>query len=78
MTTEAIRGKVQNYLDAIDDKKIKVIYTILKSEIEETLAEYSLTENQLSEVKERRKDYLSGKSEMMSWEEVKRQLCRKK
>ncbi len=78
MTTEAIRGKVQNYLDAIDDKKIKAIYTILKSEIEETLAEYSLTENQLSEVKERRKDYLSGKSEMMSWEEVKRQLGRKK
>ena len=59
-------------------KKIKAIYTILKSEIEETLAEYSLTENQLSEVKERRKDYLSGKSEMMSWEEVKRQLGRKK
>ena len=78
MTTEAIRGKVQNYLDAIDDKKIKAIYTILESEIEETLAEYSLTENQLSEVKERRKDYLSGKSEMMSWEEVKRQLGRKK
>ena len=78
MATEAIRGKVQNYLDAIDDKKIKAIYTILKSEIEETLAEYSLTENQLSEVKERRKDYLSGKSEMMSWEEVKRQLGRKK
>ena len=78
MTTEAIRGKVQNYLDAIDDKKIKAIYTILKSEIEETLAEYSLTENQLSEVKERRKDYLSGKYEMMSWEEVKRQLGRKK
>lgn len=67
MTTTAIRKRLISYLENAGDKEIKALYTLVEEKInrEET---YSLTDEQLSIVNERRADYLVGKDSGSSWQ----------
>jgi hypothetical protein len=71
MTEAAIRHKLQDYLEIADIKKIKALYTIFENEIEETLSNHGLTEDQMNIVEERRANYLVGKSKTHRWDDVK-------
>jgi len=69
MTTAAIREKLQEYIRVADDKKLKAIYTILKSEIEEA---YNHWNNPafVEEIERRSKEMENGKAKTYSWDEV--------
>jgi hypothetical protein len=77
MTAAAIRNKLQKYLEVADTKKIKAFYTMLETEIEETLLAHSLTDAQMEEVEKRRLAYLSGTSKVHNWEDVKNSIGEK-
>jgi hypothetical protein len=70
MTTQAIRERLHEYIRFADDKKLEAIYTMVEDDIVEEL---DLWENKdfLQEMKSRVDDFESGKTEAISWEEVK-------
>ena len=76
MTSTAIRSRVQEYLEVADSKKVKAFYTMLETEIEDTLSSYNLSDEQMKEVEKRRKSYLAGKSKTHSWLEAKSMLIK--
>ena len=76
MTATAIRTRLQEYLEVADSKKVKAFYTMLETEIEDTLSNYSLSPEQMKEVEKRRKSYLSGKSKTYSWEDAKSMIVK--
>jgi hypothetical protein len=41
MTTVALRQKLHQFIDAIEEKKIKAIYTLFENEIEQSEIEYT-------------------------------------
>ncbi len=77
MTVAAIREKIKNYVDDVDDKKVKALYTLLQDEIEES-ASFSLTKEQLQILDEEHALHIAGKSKSYSWEETKEILRGKK
>ena len=72
METTAIRRQLHNYLEVADDKKIKAIYTIMETDLSNTLPPYS--EELKTELKQRAADYKSGKSEVVTAEESKQRI----
>lgn len=58
MTTVAIRKKLANYMQVADDKKVKAIYALFESEIEQEELEYS--EDFKKELDRRYEYYKSG------------------
>ena len=76
MTASAKRTRLQEYLEVADSKKVKAFYTILETEIEDTLSNYNLSEEQMKEVEKRRKSYLAGKSKTHSWDEAKSMMIK--
>ena len=74
MTHAAIRSRLQSYLEVAEPKKVKAFYTMLETEIEETLSTYTLTDEQMKEVEKRRESCLSGKSKTHTWEESKKMI----
>ena len=68
MTTLTIRKKLMAYLADADDSKVKAIYTLLKSDIQEE-STFKLTEEQLQILDKERELYLSGKSKSHTREE---------
>lgn len=70
MTTQAIRERLHEYIRFADDKKLEAIYTMVEDDIVEEL---DLWENKdfLQEMKSRVDDFESGKTQAISWEEVK-------
>jgi putative addiction module component (TIGR02574 family) len=69
MTTTAIRKQLHQYIDNAEEKKLKAIYTMLESEIENN-AKSMLTEEQKNELDYRLEEYLNGKTKSYSWEET--------
>ena len=76
MTATAIRSRLQEYLEVADSKKVKAFYTMLETEIEDTLSNYPLSDEQMKEIEKRRKSYLAGKSKTYSWEEAKSMIVK--
>lgn len=70
MTTAAIREKLKTYVDDVDDKKVKALYTLLRDEIEERKS-FSFTKEQLSILEKEHALHIAGKSKSYSWEETK-------
>jgi hypothetical protein len=70
MTTQAIRERLHEYIRFADDKKLEAMYTMIEDDIVEEL---DLWENKdfLREMKSRVDDFESGKTQAISWEEVK-------
>lgn len=70
MTVKARREELLAYIAEADDRKVDALYTLLEAEIEDTHSSYTLTEEQLAIVEERRNDYMTGKASGSSWEEA--------
>lgn len=69
MRTSEIRQKLFEYIRVADDKKVKAIYTMIESEIQED--EDIWTDEFLNELNKRTAELESGKVKGHSWEEVK-------
>ncbi|MBD3748025.1 MAG: hypothetical protein IE931_00870 [Sphingobacteriales bacterium] len=77
MTIKAIREKLQDYIKTADDKKIKAIFTLVKSDIEE---KYNWWEDKefLDDLDEREKRYEAGLDRGYTLEEVKEEILKLK
>ncbi|OSZ82596.1 hypothetical protein CAP35_04835 [Chitinophagaceae bacterium IBVUCB1] len=69
MTVATIRKKLHEYLDTADDKKIKAMYTLLESEIEE----HGYSDEFIALLKKRENYYKNGGT-MISAEESKKRI----
>ena len=73
MNTTTIRQKLHEYIKVADDKKVKAIYTIVESDINE-MNEWWNDENFIAELDKRSSDLKSGKDKGVAWEELKKEL----
>jgi hypothetical protein len=76
MTTSAIRLKLQDYIQTVEDKKVKAIYTMFENEIEE-VSNHWQDESFAAEMKKRSKDIEKGIVKGKNWEDVKAKLLAK-
>jgi hypothetical protein len=76
MTTSAIRLKLQDYIQTVEDKKVKAIYTMFENEIEEVNNHWQ-DESFTAEMKKRSKDIEKGIVKGKNWEDVKAKLLAK-
>jgi Putative addiction module component len=65
MTAVALRNKLHTFIDSVEQKKLKAIYTLLESEIEDSSL---LSESQKHELDKRMAEYQNGKGENFSWQ----------
>ncbi len=70
MTISAIRKKLKTYVDGVDDKKVKALYTLLQDEIEDSDG-FSLSEEHLRILDKEHALHLSGQTKSYSWEDAK-------
>ncbi len=71
MTIAAIRKKLHEYLDTADDKKIKAMYTLLESEIEE----HTYSDEFIATLEDKYEVYkTTGKANLISAEESKKRV----
>jgi len=72
--TLELKEKIYNYIELADDKILEAISTLLETSIGQT---YTLTDEQLSQVEERRTKYLAGESKTYDWNEAKDMIGKK-
>jgi hypothetical protein len=77
MDTLTIRQKLYEYISKADDKKVKAIYTIIESDLNE-FYEWWNDKDLIAELDQRSADLKSGKDKGQSWEGVKKQLLKSK
>lgn len=70
MTISAIRNKLKTYVDGVDDKKVKALYTLLQDEIEERNG-FTLNEEHLRILDNEHALHLRGETKSYSWEDAK-------
>lgn len=73
MTTATIRQKLYDYIRVANDKKVKAIYTMLETEVEENYDHWN-DKAFVDELTKRSEDYHQGKIKGITWEEVKSNL----
>jgi nitric oxide synthase oxygenase domain/subunit len=69
MSTTEIRRKLFDYIRVADDRKVKAIYTIIETEIQEDVDIW--TDEFLQELNKRTADFESGSVKGYSWAELK-------
>jgi hypothetical protein len=75
MTKAALIKEITKAVSKIDDEKfLEAIYTIIQNS---TVKSYSISEEELMILNDRRAKYLSGKSKTFTPEEVKKKLLKK-
>ena len=77
MTIAAIRKKLKSYVDDVDDKKVKALYTLLADDIAES-ATFTLTKEHLQILDREHALHVAGKSKSYSWDEAKEIIRGKK
>ena len=77
MTTKAIREKLQEYIKTADDKKIKAIFTLVESDIEE---KYNWWEDEefVTELDERVQNCIDGTEKGFTLEELDEEIKSRK
>ncbi|MBS1684519.1 MAG: hypothetical protein JSS76_07185 [Bacteroidetes bacterium] len=74
MKTSDLRNEVHGYVEQADDKVLEAIKTLVKPSIEQ----YQLSEEQIKELRKRKKGHEAGLTESYTWEEVKKRLKAKR
>jgi hypothetical protein len=69
MTATAIRNKIKKYVDDVDDKKLKALYVLLETDIEESTS-FALTDEHLKILNEEDKLHRAGKTKSYNWAEA--------
>ncbi len=69
---DTLREKLHQYIDHVEDKKIKAFYTIVQTDIEDEATIY--TAEFKTELDKRQEDYKSGKAKMVTSEESKKRV----
>ncbi len=64
MTAQTLRHKLHSYIDKAEQKKLKVIYSIIENDMETTSV---LTAEQKSELDKRLEEYMQEKGKNYSW-----------
>lgn len=77
MTTTAIRKRLMTYLADAGDNKIKALYTLLQSEIEEA-SDFSLNEKHIAILDAEREKHIVGKSKSYNRTEAKALIKKKR
>lgn len=77
MTVAVIREKLKSYVDDVDDKKVKALYTLLQDDIEDN-AGFVFSKEQMQILEEEDKLHTAGKTPSYSWEEAKEVIRGKK
>jgi hypothetical protein len=73
MNTSTIRQKLYEYIRVADDKKVKAIYTIIESDVNEVY-EWWNDKDLVAELDSRSANLKNGKDVGYSWDEVKSEL----
>ncbi len=68
MTTKARREELKVYFTGANDKKVNALYDLLEGEFKER--PFTLSEDQLNILEERRGDYQSGEATPKPWQEA--------
>ncbi|HEY2581338.1 MAG TPA: addiction module protein [Mucilaginibacter sp.] len=70
MSTDAIREKLHNFIDTVDDKKIEAIFSIFEDQLGEP---YNWWEDDefVADLEQRVKDIETGKDKGVTWDEIK-------
>lgn len=72
METETVKEELHQLINNIEDLEfLKAVQTIISAKIQDTSDEYSLTEEEIRIVEERREEYLRGEGRNFTWDEVK-------
>lgn len=74
-SVNTLREKLHHYIDQVEDKKIKAIYTIVQSDIKEEEAT-ELTPAQKKELDKRLADHKSGKLSYHTIDEVRKAVLK--
>ena len=69
MNTEAIRQKLHQFIDTLEDKKAEAIYTLFEEDIDRN--EWDYTEDFEAALNQRNTELESGQVKGSNWEEVK-------
>lgn len=75
MDTATIRQKLYDYIRLADEKKVKAIYTIIESDIDQ-VNEWWKDDKLLAEIEQRSEDLKSGKDKGISWADLKNGLTK--
>jgi hypothetical protein len=73
MDTAAIRKKLYEYIRHADDKKVRAIYTIVESDMDQ-VNEWWQDEKLVSELEQQSADLRSGKDAGIAWSDLKKGL----
>ena len=74
-STVVLRDKLHQFIDTVDEKKVKAMYVMFEEEIEtKTATQFELTAKEIEALDIQRKNYLAGKSKTYNWEEVEAEL----
>ncbi|MEP7170156.1 MAG: addiction module protein [Bacteroidota bacterium] len=75
MTNIQLRQKLHRFIDTAEEKKLKAIYTIVESDIEQKSL---LTDEQKSEIDQRLEEYMQGKGKNYSLKSAMNRIRKKK
>ncbi|HEX8356800.1 MAG TPA: hypothetical protein VF610_05290 [Segetibacter sp.] len=70
METTAIRQKLHQFIDMMEDKKAEAIYTLFEDEIDTDVQRRKL-------IQAERENYLRGEGKSYSWEDIKEMAIHK-
>ncbi len=70
MKVAIIKEKIIHYVEDLDDKKAKALYTLLEDDIEDQ-SSFSFTKEQLEILNEEHELHMSGKTKSYTWAEAK-------
>ena len=71
MKAVEIRQQLHDYIENIDTKRLKAIYTVMEPDIKSRVEDIWEDEEFIDELDKRTKSMLDGSAKTYSWEEVK-------
>ncbi|WP_162847183.1 addiction module protein [Mucilaginibacter gracilis] len=72
MNKATLKQKLHDYIDIAEEKKLKAIYTILESELEE--GKWWNDKETVAELERRTEELRTGKEKGFTWDEIKERV----